>query len=571
MDSQPYPLETDDQQGNKSWWNPFRDEEVKPRYATAERPIPDDWDLDVFKWWSRTGYTMGSPHQSWISAATRHLGELEDELGIGPQAFWLTEGVGYADENTWWNEFKEHVLLRYHKAGRTFPPAFDWDMFKWWSRTGFDIAQGLPKEVSSSKHMRELEVALGIEPPKADVRIEGQLVLTGNTFAHNPGPVLPILCHAGDLIGQGLVLGLDRILVALDSITDAGYHGLRSWWVCKPQPDNPFWSTKPAPSWDLTPATYPKFVEILRAGVERGLKWHLAAAGIDNMSDAEEDGRFTLLANAVGEVGPENFLLIEACNEVRDTGDEDDQEPEELEQLINIVRSRYPQILYALSAYTGHEDRDVLEEWTPDWMRFYLLHGSRGGHVWDKIRHIFSMGYDGEAPPVRRHGWQGEPCGPGRYVSVTENKHELDDEALALMAAMSAMARQAWNYMCSPGIIYDEPFTSMPGFASVPRLMAALPQDVMTYPHLKHGGDTWAHLRPLEAQGAVRCDFSASDSKFMCIVYGPTGHYNIRVARSFTGEVIHPATGDRTTITAHAGQTIPFNFTWGRVVVGTFI
>ena len=413
---------------------------------------------------------------------------------------------------------------------------------------------------------------LEVDPIRPDRApgIVGQLTIANGTFADSRGPILPVLCHAGDLIGQGLVLGLDRIKPGLDQIANAGYHGIRSWWVVWPGGPNAFWDSKPAPRWDVTAQTFDRFVEILGAGAARGLKWHLAAGGVDGFSDAQCNERFDRVAEAVARVGPEHFALIEGVNEARDTAG--DREPADIARFVQRIRSRHPAPLYGLSAYTGHEDRDVLKAWTPDWMKFYIVHGWRGGRTNDKVRHIFSLGYDGEAATVRRLGWQGEPTGPGKFVSATEAQGELNDEALALMAAMSAVCRQAWVYMSSPGVIFRpdvEPFTAMPGFIAVPRMVRLLPQDVMTYTKIAHGGATWHNLRPLEAQDEVRCDYAMDNSgKFVAVVYGPGGTYNMKVSRSFEGAIIHPGTGAAEPIRAQAGTTVRMNFAHGRVIVG---
>jgi hypothetical protein len=409
-------------------------------------------------------------------------------------------------------------------------------------------------------------------PPQdlAPPRIKGQLRIEGGSFAHDDGPICPVLCHAGDLIGQGLVLGLDRILPALDDIAAAGYHGVRAWWCVWPPGPNSFWDSKPAPRWDLTAANFDQHAAILKAGVDRGLAWHLAAGGLDAWNDQQCIERYDRLADLISVVGPTAIALCEACNESRDTSG--GRTPEDLERYIQRVRDKHPQLLYSLTSYTGHEDREVLAEWTADWMEHYLVHGYRGGMNWDKIRHAFSLGYDGEGPPVRRNGWQGEPTGPGPYVSVTENQGDLDDEALALLAAMAACARQAWNYMSSPGVIYGDPdtFPQMAGFAAVPRLLALLPADVMTYGQLAHGGDTWKALRPLAAQGEVRTDFTlASDGRFVSIVYGPPGTYDIEVTHGFEGTIIEPATGVSSPVSALGGSRIRMSWaSAGRVVVG---
>ena len=430
--------------------------------------------------------------------------------------------AGYPDENSWWNTFRADVLALYSEAGRTFPPDFDWDVFKWWSRTGFSCA-GMDAEAAKRKHLLECREALGLPMPEPTHPnpLVGGLRYGDRCYADANGPVLPVLCHAGDLIGQGLVFGLHHVTPALDMIAAAGYHGLRSWINVDAEPGNPFWGNKPAPRWNLldNPTL---FVDIVRAGAERGLVWHLASGGLKGLSNDRENQMFDFLGDAISQVGAEHFALIETCNEVRDTGDSDDIEPSELERLVQRVRAKHPQLLYSLSAYTGTEDREILTRYTPSWAQHYYLHGYRGGHAWDKIRHIFSNGYEGT--PVRRLGWQGEPFGVGRLVSAQDNGHELDAGAMAMAGAMAAVARQAWTFMSGPGVIlYDQPMDQMPGFREVPALVAQLPRDLMQFSTLGHGGESKRGTRIHVAAGDVRADYAIhSDGRYVEIVYGPT-------------------------------------------------
>lgn len=340
-------------------------------------------------------------------------------------------------------------------------------------------------------------------------------------FADANGPRLPVLLHAGDLIGQALVLGLDRVLPVLDLAAEAGYHGLRSWFVLPAAPGNPFWGHRPAPRWN--PLENPgQFIAILQAAADRKLTWHLSAGGLDSLSNGQEDALFDLLATAIDQVGPQYFALVEACNEVRDTGDADDTEPAELERLVNRVRARHPQLLYSLSAYTGTEDREVLRAFTPGWCGHYYLHGYRGGRAHDKIRHLYSIG--GEAPVVRRLGWQGEPFGPGRLVSAMDGHGELDAGVMQLAACMAAVARQAWTFMSGPGVIlFDEPLESMPGFRETPAAVRQLPQDLMRFDILGHGGDRFRGTRIHAAVDQWRADFAIDPGtgRYVEVVYGP--------------------------------------------------
>jgi len=447
----------------------------------------------------------------------------------------------YPDEPTWWNAFRDEVLAKYDEAKEP----FNMDGFRWWARTAYDIAAGLSPDSSKMKHLAELDEELGSTPtPIPGVHpfpLVGQLRYGNNCYQDDAGPVNPVMVHSGDLIGQGLVYGVARITPILDQFVAAGYHGVRSWINVDAKPDNPFWSTKPAPRWNLLDNKQ-LFVEILQEGAKRNLRWHLASGGLDGLSNERENEMFDFLAEAIGIVGPQYFALIETCNEVRDTGDPDDKEPSELERLIQRVRNHHPSLLYSLSAYTGTEDREILSSYTPSFGSHYYLHGYRGGHYWDKIRHIFSNGYEALTgdPKLKYLGWQGEPFGPGRLVSATDNKHELNKDVMVLAAAMSVMARNTWTYMSGPGVIaYDEPFASMAGFNETPIVIQSLPRDLMTFRTLSHSGENKRGTRIHVAEGEVRADYAIhDDGRYVEITYGPfEQNMNLRQERPTTSVV----------------------------------
>lgn len=352
----------------------------------------------------------------------------------------------------------------------------------------------------------------------------GQLRVEGRAFRDDTGPRLPVLCHAGDLIGQAMRFGLAHVEPALDAIAAAGYHGLRSWINVEP---HVWWANKPAPSWNLLDDRA-AFRDALRAGAARGLRWHLASGGLANLGHARQREMFDGLADVIGEMGPEHVALVETCNEARDTTDDGDETPAHLASLVARVHTRFPSILTALTAYTGTEERDVMQRYTPDAQRFAYVHGYRGGRAHDKLRHIFSFVYEvlarqnGDAWS-RELGWQGEPFGPGRLVSAMDAHHELDAGVMGLAACMAAMSRQVWTFMSGPGVIlHDEPLEQMPGFALTPALVRQLPQDLMTWPILGHAGDSKRGLRIHAARGDVRADYAiARDGKFVEVTYGP--------------------------------------------------
>lgn len=356
--------------------------------------------------------------------------------------------------------------------------------------------------------------------------IRGQLgTIAEQGYIHGDGAgVIPAFVHAGDLIGQGLTFGLSHIEPFLDLFAKHNYHGLRSWINVDAPPDDEFWGSKPASCWNILDDP-DGTRDIFAAAAARGLRWHVASGGYAG-SDKRDEQMFDCLRDLVSDIGPEYFGLIEARNEVRDTGG---QSPERLEALINRVRNAYPQILYGLSAYTGTEDREIIGAYTPEWMQLFLIHCYRGGHAWDKIRHRFSDVYDGEnGPPVRRLAWRGEPVGVGWPVSATEHDEELDGPTMALIGAMGAL-RGAWVFMSGPGVILPASvadFEAVAGFKETRPLLAALPQDVNQYDILSHAGDNKQGQRihaVIAESPDVRADYviNPDTNAYVEIIYGP--------------------------------------------------
>lgn len=335
------------------------------------------------------------------------------------------------------------------------------------------------------------------------------------------GPYTPIFCHFGEAFSLW-VRDPEKIKGALQTIKDAGYDGIRFWITLNV-------GTNPIPFWHgrevspiKTPGYYEKLKEfILYCWETHKLRVHIANGDLSGFTNTQENDLFDNLTNILSQIPSEAIALVEALNECRDTGDDDDKTPEELERLINRIRTKQPEHLYALSSFTGTEERDILKAFTKSWMNFFYVHGYRDGEYYDKIRHIFSLTYEN---PVRKFAWQGEPCGPGRWVSATENKEDLNDYTLAMMACMSLMTGQLWCYMSSPGVIYDQPFTDMPGFLSVPKIKTILPRDIATFTNRFHGGLSSGNKRIFAVPGndETRADHVLhADGRFCVLMYGP--------------------------------------------------
>lgn len=327
--------------------------------------------------------------------------------------------------------------------------------------------------------------------------------------------------HLGNVIGNAMTHGLASVIPTLDLAQEIGAHEARMWFQLHTLPRG-WWDQWSTPRWNPADDRV-LFAETLAAVAERGIKMHLAGGGIKDMSDGEENAAFGTLNWAIGQVGPEAFSVIEACNEIRDTGDEDDIDPKELTRLVRLATEGYPQILTALSAYTGTEDKDILRRYTPSWMRFYIVHGERGGHMHDKLRHMYSLAHDGEGEPVRRNMKQSESYGPGRLVSATSNSHEINAHTMTLSAAMCAIARGQWTFMSGPGVVLEtEPLADMAGLRETPEILRRLPQDLAQFQTLGHGGDSKRGQRIYAALDDWRYDYAINnDGRYVGIAYGP--------------------------------------------------
>ena len=345
--------------------------------------------------------------------------------------------------------------------------------------------------------------------------LQGQLGVNGRGFQDDTGYRVPLFCHAGDLIllfVEGRLRGdteiEHRVHAAFADLQAYGYSGLRSWWSIRwVGQEHHYWGNR-----RLNPSddAHRRLIhECFRIGSEDyGLKWHTALGSAEDVPVSEMDDAWHWMRDVVAG-HPEWFALVEGLNEAYHTGESD---PDEVARWVNKSRTRNPTVLHALSAAAGaagSEELHELEKWTPDWQQFYMVHANRANQWGDQTRHAFSMGYD---HPPRRLGWSGEPPGIqwDEFTRVSGMSHpEQWSERpwrYALYLAQTAMSRQMPTYMCSHGVCLEGRFRDAPGVTLAPRLIAALPPDVMAYDEIFHGGDTHKHRRVIEAPLHRRAD-----------------------------------------------------------------
>ena len=566
-----------------SWWNEFRDEVVEVfGLDPSNRTFPNNYDFDLFKWWSRTGFDIGTGMPAHRSK-TVHLRELEEALGIGKLP---VDGgppvVGYPDENSWWNDFRDAVVARYRAAGRTFPADFDFDLFKWWSRTGFSIGAGLSPASARYKHLQELRGVLGIPAPPTTFRyILGQLRTQGLAFRDDLGWVKPLLCHFGEAF-SAYVRRPDDVRRQLDVIKAAGYQGIRFWDVVgffdKNRPgDSPWqaWHGKAVTPIgfvafsgsrvDATPQYYQQLQAFLDELKVRGLVAHHSRGDLNAFQWQQVIEHARRVGEIQRHVGIDVIALNEACNESWQNGVPD---PKRLREICDTIGGAALRGTSAADDGYGGELPESFDAFAYD---THIIHGYRGGESHNRIEHIFSVGYD-TIPVKHVTAWQSEPTGPGEGVSVAQ---ENNTEALVLMGMMGIGAHQAWNYMSGFGVFWNGPIESQPGFREVPKGIAWLPDDIATWPRMTHGGERFEGTRVLAAVDLesshqhLRCDHIFRNQEVVIYVYGSPRRWDIPVRKNFDGELYHPATGQTEPISLKAGTTWTVTFDRGRVLKGT--
>ena len=352
-----------------------------------------------------------------------------------------------------------------------------------------------------------------VPPPAPWRRLAGLLRLEAGAYVDEAGPILPVYCHAGDVLARlarGEGTQVEQILTV---IAAAGYHGVRTWTVL----EGAYWQGMEVGPWmahyrDLLV----RFCALLRARelrwqVSQGDLWHLGAG-------AREDVRAALL----DALTPDILASIDGANEAANNGCPD---PQEIVRWLTPLTHRFPHAVVSLSSYPEEATPDAhaatVQAWTQHPATIVDHHLARPDDV-GNIRVQFNAGYE-RAPGVPSLGAASEPRGPGQRVSG----HRVTDvHVLQQMAVAAAMSGQSYTYVCGPGVRSDEPeqFVDMPGFREVPALIHALPQDCHRWLRC-HGGRRWVSARVYavvpDGSPTVRADQAiAPDGRFLAHVYG---------------------------------------------------
>lgn len=399
------------------------------------------------------------------------------------------------------------------------------------------------------------ELPLGPEPPPPHPHpLEGPLRLGpgGAGYVDDRGPVLPVGCHAGDLLAL-YARDPDWAEAELDTIAAAGYQAVRTWTVLR----GPYWEAlgrvivpDEGPYWEAVA----RFAEALR---RRRLRW-LVSQG-DLMAEYHTtDGRQAVmwaLAAALRDAG--GLDLVAAVDGGNETWKNGESDPARLRDAVDAFREVLDVPVWSLTS-PQVASVDEIDHYAGS---VFDVHTGRGGTQVDMVRHAFSAGYHG---PARRTGIASEGPGVGRIEDgglVSGMDVNLTAPYAVLLAAVQAMARQLPVFFSSPGVSVrrrDE-FLNQPGAALVPRLIRRLPADLMTWPTLIHGGETWAGRGRVLAvtDDRTRADQAIGpNGELVVACYGELSELRYRLDRDAEVNILRCDDLSETEATLPAGSTL---------------
>ena len=379
------------------------------------------------------------------------------------------------------------------------------------------------------------DVVPGLPP-----RIVGQLRITGDGYADDNGLVLPLGIHLGDLFSV-YTRDPQRAVDALSVSSAAGY-ALVQFWLNLGSLSGDYWAGREIGP-EITPDYWgqlTRFADVLDSYGMRGI---FCTGDYELRSMSHGD-----FARQLGELlrGRDTGALVIAGNEAWQTGADDIST---LQDFCSAFKSVCPDVPITTTAPPTEAKEDIANWCDGD---YYAIHGYRGGEDHDRIRHVFSVPWEGD-PPCE-HGYQDEPTGPGEDVSVKASHcydgRDVDAHHMCALAAQSLLTNQGFNFFCGDGVKLTDAASLQRwgGFAEVPRVAAMLPADVMSWPQGCHFGDSQSSHRVFRPNAGKEIRFDhrvAHDGRLIGLLYGDEGHVSIVCERpcfaelvDWTGEVV---------------------------------
>ncbi len=413
----------------------------------------------------------------------------------------------YPDEQTWWPEvFDPACASRYAQVGLPYPDGPG--AFRWASRTAYDIAAGMTKEASLVKHMRELDVALGINQPlpgQATNRpLVGPLRVSQRMFRDDTGWRRVFMCSwfPALRILRDSPAEFER---QMDAIAAANYQGIRIFLAVGGWSD--FWDGREvAPlrfqKWYYDPTAgflrpgslggwveaWPDYDDLLRTLVRacraRKLRLHVTTGDMQIICpdpNAEIDLHRRCARICADEGGLEVIALAEATNEfpINRFGGDSQASIDQMGRVLDVWSSAIPGVLTAQGAIPQDEEPASLEK-ASEFGTVCVSHTTRKPYE-TCIKHTFGLVYwEGNYRGFPKPFKQGEPAGPG-----ADSFQRLEDPSqITALYAMHALTGQDSNYFNGPSVRAHEPLEATWGFTELPALFADwLPEDIAQWDH----------------------------------------------------------------------------------------
>jgi len=395
-------------------------------------------------------------------------------------------------------------------------PTTEEQLINWW------------KSTQEYKDNENWEPEPGPNPPEPGTNpIAGQVRISGSGYSDNNGPLLPIGLHLGDIFSK-FTRDRGHAERYLSLANQAGYKIIQ-FWMNLGTLGGSYWSGR-----EVGPNFTPDFWGQLNAFSDLldsyGLK------GVYNLGDYKLRGMsHEEFSRTLGQqlVNRDTAAFNFAGNEAWQTGADNINT---LVDYINNFALFCPDVIKTTTSPPSEESSDI-DAWCAG--DFYAIHGYRGGEDHDRIRHIFSVPWEGNPPS--RFGYQDEPTGPGSEVSVKPshcyNGRDVDANHMCALAFQSLMCNQAFNYFCSEGVKSDGDITKRAGFYEVPKVANLLPLDVMSWDTAFHFGDSQSGRRIFAPRSGnhVRFDHRiAPDGRFVGLFYGDEGQATATCVRPCT-------------------------------------
>lgn len=361
--------------------------------------------------------------------------------------------------------------------------------------------------------------------------IQGALRADGLAFKDEKGPVLPLFCHHGSALWLHLEHKTESLRHRI-AIHSAGYNGVRFWDAF----GGNWWAPMSLIPWER-PSYYDGLADMLNAYGEAGLKVEFCFGGLDLFGEGWTARLQRHLENCARAV-PRGVIVYIEANEGWQTVNPPDP------SFIRDVAETFAGYLGGGVLWNGTSPPDPILYQLLRWCgpTVASIHDDRGGTAGDNIRRTWSMRWQDDDISKQRQVpllWWNERLGNGTSVNSTD-----DPATLAMGAAMSICAQGGATAIPQRDCIkWEKPFVDQPLLRHIPKVLAQLPEDIMTWPGRAHCGHSTTRVRVLS--GCERFDhFWAADGRLVGLAYEVSGPIHLEpVEGKLTGVWVDAATG----------------------------